>query len=104
MCYILFSFIFQKALMMDHTSLAVEEHKTYAMDPKALSEQNKIAKVLEQKYLTLVNACRVVAMYEKLAINFLHYCTTPKKLLTLVAIVGLGYFTMNSTFAGSFFS
>jgi hypothetical protein len=34
--------------MMDHTSLVrnVEEHKTYAMDPKALSEQNNNRKSL----------------------------------------------------------
>jgi hypothetical protein len=36
-------------------------------------------------------------MYKKLAINFLRYCTAPKKLLTSVAVVGLGNFSMTST-------
>jgi hypothetical protein len=43
-------------------------------------------------------------MKEKLAMNFLQYCITPKNLLTYVAIVGLGQFTMTSTFVGSIFS
>jgi hypothetical protein len=43
-------------------------------------------------------------MYEKLAMNFLQYCTTPKKLLTSVEVVGLDHFKMTSTFVGSIFS
>ena len=54
--------------------------------------------------LTLVIACRWAAMYEKLEMDFLQYCTTPKKLWTSVVVVGLGHFTMTSTFAGSIFS
>jgi hypothetical protein len=43
-------------------------------------------------------------MKEKSTMNFLRYCTAPKKLLTSVAVVGLGHFTITSTFVGSIFS
>jgi hypothetical protein len=42
-------------------------------------------------------------MKEKLSMNFLQYCTAPKKLLDSVIVVGLGHFTMNSTFVGYIF-
>jgi hypothetical protein len=39
--------------MMDHTSLVrnVEKHKTYAMDPKVLSEQNNDRKSLRTEII-----------------------------------------------------
>jgi hypothetical protein len=43
-------------------------------------------------------------MKEKLAINFLQYCIAPKKLLTYVAVFGLGQFMMTSTLEGSIFN
>jgi hypothetical protein len=43
-------------------------------------------------------------MYDKLAMNFLQYYITPKKLMTSVVVVGLGHFTMTSIFVGSIFS
>jgi hypothetical protein len=36
--------------------------------------------------------------------NFLQQCIAPKKLLTSVVVVGLGHFTMTSTFAESIFN
>jgi len=44
------------------------------------------------------------AIKEKLEINFLQYCAAPKKLLTLVADLGLGQFTMTATLEGSIFN
>ena len=51
---------------MDHTSLVwnVKEHKTYAMDPKALSEQNNNRKSLRTEILTLYGQDTVVLMMD----------------------------------------
>ena len=53
---------------------------------------------------TVVKACSGAAMEEKLAINFLHYFTAPRKLLTFVTDLGIGQFIMIETLEGSIFN
>jgi hypothetical protein len=52
----------------------------------------------------LVTACNGVAKEEKLAINFLQYFVSPKKLLTSVTFLGLGQSKMTLTLEGSIFT
>jgi len=51
-----------------------------------------------------IEACKGGAIEEKLEMNFLQYYDAPKKLLTSVANLGLGLFTMTATLEGSIFN
>ena len=55
-------------------------------------------------YFTLVKAYKGEEMNDKLAIKFLQYWDTPKKLPNSITLFFLGQFWMNSTLEGSIFS